>query len=372
MDGALLARLRQQGDPAVLREARVEADRAMKGPLLSVMDKKAIPPSGDKHDYLSLAPYWWPNPATPNHLPYIRKDGVHNPEASAVQDHEDLGRMSENVHELAMGYFLTGDESYAKRAVGQLKAWFLDPATRMNPNLNFAQAIMGVNDGRGAGLIDARGLAEVVDVLALLTDSSSLSQSDRAAIHAWFETYLNWLTTSPNGLHEAAAKNNHGNWYDAQAGAIALYLGKAEFVRNLMETAKTKRIGSQIQPDGQQPLEEARTKSFHYSIFSIEALMKMAAEAQTVNVGLWSYKAPSGGSIRAALDYLLPFAEKKKTWEHQELDGVSAADLHDALLIAAVQYNNPGYEALALTTHSGNLNSLLFEREFAAAQKAAQ
>lgn len=371
-DAALLENLRQQADPAILRQVRVEADKAMKAPLVSVMDKQVTPPSGNKHDYMSLAPYWWPNPATPNHLPYIRKDGEHNPEATAVHDHANLTRMEESVHALALGYFLTRDEAYARRATEQLQVWFLNPATRMNPNLSYAQAVLGVNDGRGAGILDACGFAEVVDALALLTDSSSWNASNSAALHAWFETYFNWLTTSDNGKHEAAAKNNHGSWYDVQAEAIALYLGKTEFARNLAETAKTKRIAAQIQPDGQLPAEEARTRSFHYCVFDIEALMKLATEAQTVNVYLWNYKAPEGGSIRAALDYLLPFAAKEKKWEHEDLDGVSPTALHDYLLMAAVHYNSEKYEAAALKVQSTDLKTALLQREFAAIQKAGR
>jgi hypothetical protein len=197
-DGALLVRVRQQGNPEILRAARAEAEKALKAPLLSVTENGATPPSGDKHDYMSLAPYWWPNSATPNHLPYVRKDGVHNPEASAVEDHAKLSHMEANVHALALGYFLTGDQRYAERATQQLRVWFLNPATRMNPNLNYAQAILGVNQGRGAGVLDAEGLADVVDALALLANSNSWKPSDRAAMHAWFEAYFDWLTTSAN------------------------------------------------------------------------------------------------------------------------------------------------------------------------------
>jgi hypothetical protein len=321
---------------------------------------------------MSLAPYWWPNPATANHLPYVRKDGVHNPEATAVEDHANLSHMEANVHALALGYFLTGDERYAERAVEQVRVWFLNPATRMNPNLQYAQAIRGVNEGRGTGILDAQGLSDVVDALALLVDAKSWAASDEAGMHAWFEGYFNWLTTSDNGKHEAAAENNHGSWYDEQAVGIALYLGKTEFARNVAEAAKTKHIAVQIKPDGDQPLEDVRTRSFHYSIYNLEALMKLATEAQTMNVDLWDYKAPDGGSIRAALDFLMPFADKQKTWEHEELDGISPAPLHDPLLIAAVHYGDARYEAAALKAPGKDLKTLLLQREYAAMQKAAR
>ena len=371
-DGAFLEHLRGQADPALLHQVRIEADKALKAPLLSVMDKQATPPSGDKHDYMSLAVYWWPNPATPNHRPYIRKDGVQNPEAAAVQDHANISHMENNVHALALGYFFTRDETYARRAAEQLQVWFLNPATRMNPNLSYAQAILGANDGRGAGILDACGFAEVVDALALLADSPSWTASNSAALHTWFETYFTWLTTSGNGKHESAAKNNHGSWYDVQAEAIALYLGKTDFARALAETAKTKRIAAQIQPDGQLPAEEARTRSFHYSAFDIESMMKLSAEAQTVNVDLWNYKAPGGGSIRAALDYLLPIASKEKSWDHEDIDGITPAKLHTSLLLAAIHYNSEKYETSALIEPSKDVKTLLLQKQFAEMHKAGQ
>jgi hypothetical protein len=229
-----------------------------------------------------------------------------------------------------------------------------------------------VNEGRGTGILDALGLADVVDALALLADSKSWTAQDDATMHAWFESYFTWLTTSANGRDEAAAKNNHGSWYDSQAVGIALYLGKAEYARNVAEAAKAKRIAVQIRTDGDQPLEDVRTRSFHYSIYNLEALMKLATEAQTVHVDLWNYKAPDGGSIRAAVDYLLSFTDGKKKWEHEELDGVSPAPLRVPLLMAAVHYNDDKYEAAATSEQHNDLNTLLLEREFAAMQKVGR
>jgi hypothetical protein len=297
IDGTFLVRARTQADPTLLAAIRADADRALKKAPTSVMDKHATPPSGDKHDYMSLAPYWWPNPDTPNHLPYIRKDGQHNPESSTIEDHNNLGEMANRVHALALAYFFTGNEAYAKHAGLLLRVWFLDPATRMNPDLRYAQAILGVNDGRGIGVLDARGFAEVVDGLAMLAGSHDWTAADDAALHDWFSKYFEWLTTSANGKDEAGQKNNHGNWYDVQAGAVASYLGKTDWLRNLAETAKTKRIGLQIEPDGQQPLEEARTKSFGYCVFSLTALEQLATIAQTVGVDVWP-RARSSGSTR--------------------------------------------------------------------------
>lgn len=372
IDGAFLEHMREQADPAILREARLAADKVVKSPLLSIMESRTAAAGEDPHDYLSLAPYWWPNPATPNHLPDIRRDGEHNPEAAALRDHNNLQKMEADVHLLALAYFLTRDERYAARAEQQVRTWFLDPATRMNPNLQHAQEIRGVNDGRGAGIIDAEGLADVVDALTLLSHAPGWSAADESGMHAWFEAYFDWLTTSKNGRAESATKNNHGNWYDQQAVAIAIYLGKTEYARDVVEAAKTKRIASQIRPDGEEPLEEARTRSFHYSIFSLEALMRLALEAQTLGVDLWDAKTADSGSIRGALDFLLPYAEKQKTWTHQELGGVTMAELSGPLLMAAVHYRSAEYEAAGASAAPHNLNTLLLEREYADLTKAGR
>lgn len=365
MDGAFLAQAKAAGDEHLLSVVKAEADEAMRDRLRSVMEKKAVPPSGDKHDYMSLGTYWWPNPATPNHLPYIRKDGQHNPEASQAEDHVNFGKMSSHVRSLALAYYLTDDEKYARRASLLLRVWFLDPATHMNPNLKFAQAIRGLNDGRGIGIIDTRGMADVVDGLAMLGGSHSWTNAEDTALHAWFSEYFKWLTTSENGVDEDSQKNNHGNWYDVQASAIAMYLGKTQFVHDRAETMKKKRIELQIEPDGAQPLEEARTNSFGYSTMSLEALTKMASMAQMVGVDLWNYKSPRGGSMRGAFDYLTPFALKQKAWKHETINGFKPEELQKDLLPAAIAYHDASYEAAAKTLGRGDdAQSLLWQMEF--------
>ncbi len=370
IDGNFLAQVRTDHDPSILALVRKESDKAMKQRPLSVTEKKDTPPSGDKHDYMSLAPYYFPNPATPNHLPYIRKDGEHNPEATAMEDHNSIAKLSTAVHALALGYFITGDEAYAKRASLLLHVWFLDPATRMNPNLKYAQAIRGVNDGRGTGIIDARGFPEIVDALAMLSGSSAWTAADDAAMHTWFTDYFAWLTTSENGRHEESEKNNHGNWFDVQATAVASYLGNTRYVHDVAEAAKTKRIESQIEPDGAQPLEEARTTSFHYSCFSLEALMELALIAQNVGVDLWDYKSSRGGSIRGALDYLTAFALKQKEWKHKTISGFKPEELRKSLLAAAVAYKSAAYESAGRAIPANeDAQTMLLEHQFNALSK---
>ncbi|MGB9148256.1 MAG: alginate lyase family protein [Acidobacteriaceae bacterium] len=343
LPGAFLLRERLHPDPAVLQAVREEADRAMQAGPFSVMEKKQTPPSGDKHDFMSQAPYWWPNPATPNGLPYVRRDGETNPQESSISDHANLFRVEDAVHALALGYCFTGDERYASRAVLLLRTWFLDPATRMNPNLNYAQAIPGITTGRGIGLIGMRAIPLVLDGITLLSRSPSLTRADREGLRAWFTSYLQWLQNSPNGRAEAAAKNNHGSWYDQQLAGIAIYLGDTDLARRVIEAAKRERIAYQIRADGREPLELARTKSFSYSVFNLMALMRLAQEGQRAGVDLWDYRAPDGGSIRAALNFLLPYAMGEKQWPYQSLNGVESGALTEPLLLAAIRYRSSDY-----------------------------
>lgn len=314
---------------AVLARLDADANKAMKLEPVSVMEKGQTPPSGDAHDYMSMGKYWWPDPSGEKTKPYIRKDGEENPEARDFPDHGNFTKIARAAQTLALQYYISGKEAYAARAGVLLRVWFLDPATRMNPNLNFAQAIPGVTLGRGAGIIDLRPMVNVIDAVVLLRGASSWTVADDQGITQWCRLYLSWLRESKNGRAEMNAKNNHGTWYDVQVVALALFVRDSLFARAVAEEAKTKRIAAQIEPDGRQPLEIARTRSWHYSCMNTDGMFTLAVLAERVGVDLWNFRTGDGRSIRAALDYLLPFALGKSAWETPEIKGFEPALLWD-------------------------------------------
>jgi hypothetical protein len=307
--------------PALDRLLR-DAEKALAAPLVAVTDKKTLlPPSNDAHDYFSLSPYWWPDPSKPDGLPYIRRDGETNPESKRDLDQPRVAAMGANAQTLALAWYFTGDERYAERSAAQLRRWFLDPATRMTPHLRFAQLVRGNPNERGSGIIDTRWFIEATDAARLLAGSRSWTAADDRALRAWFAAYLQWLRESPNGKHEHAAKNNHGSWYAAQTAAYALFTGDTAAARAIVAEARP-RVGWQITPDGQQPIELERTRSMHYSAFNAEALARVAEIGRRVGGDLWSYQAPEGGSLRKALDHLARYAPEPARWPGQQIDAV--------------------------------------------------
>ncbi len=325
------------------------ADKALEVEPPSVMEKGNTPQSGDKHDYMSTAPYFWPDPTKPNGLPYIRHDGKVNPESrEEAFDHGRIGLMAKTVGTLSLAYYFTGKESYAIHAAKCLRVWFLDPVTRMNPNLEFAQAVPGENTGRGTGILEGRNISEAADAAGLLAGSAAWTGQDQTEFKAWLEAYLNWLLTSKNGRDEANASNNHGSWYDVQSVELALVLGKPEVAKQICEAAKHKRIAVQIQVDGRQPLELTRTAAFSYSYFNLDALFTLATMSEYIGVDLWHCRLANGQeALRIALDSLLPYvADASKKWPYEQIKNFNRAEFAPQLRQAAGVYHEPRYEKM--------------------------
>jgi len=330
--GELLAETRsmvQLGNVYILPACNAllkDADSVMRAPAQSVIEKRMVPPSRDKHDYMSMAPYWWPDPSKPNGLPYIQRDGEMNPDSRKDHDGLRFQKMEDAVETLSLAWYLSGEEDYAEHAVKLLRGWFMDPDTRMNPNLRYAQAIPGVSDGRGIGLIDLRHVPQLMDAVRILEMSEEWKPSDRRAFLQWWREYLHWLRTSKNGLDERAAENNHGTWYDSQAAALALFVGDSAFAREIVGGVPA-RIARQIRPDGSQPLELARTRPIHYTLFNLDPFTELAEMGRHVGVDLWSHTSPDSGSIVAALRFVAPFADTSHKWTKPDIVPISPDEI---------------------------------------------
>jgi hypothetical protein len=327
-----------------LERLRRNADAALQRDPYSVMDKGEIAPSGDKHDYLSYARYWWPNPKTKDGLPYIRRDGLTNHDILKRGDRVSIGMMYDDLETLALAAFLLDDARYAEHAVKLVRTWFLDPATKMNPNLQYGQAVPGLSDGRGSGIIDTRHFIRVVDAVKLLGTTESWKAQDQTKLTAWMKQYLDFLLTSPRGAEERSGHNNHATWYDAQVATLALYVGEVETAKRVVESAKQGRIAIGIEPDGSQPAEIARTKGLHYCVFNLSALSVLARIGEQVGVDLWNYQTSDGRSIRGGLDFVMPYLTGKETWPHEQIEKMAVSPSDRGLFyLAARAFGDPHY-----------------------------
>ncbi|WP_204344051.1 alginate lyase family protein [Psychroserpens algicola] len=304
-----------------------KADNLLKGKTFSVVNKVGIPPSKSKHDYMSIGPYWWPNPETADGLPYIRKDGEINPETrNNYTDFVENENFLRAIRDLSNAYYLSDNISYANRAVELINIWFLDADTKMNPNLNYGQSIPGKNDGRCFGIIEFGGLVEVLKCLEVLEDRNQLDDETKKGMESWLSEYADWLQNSELGKEEATRENNHGTHYDIQLLNILLYLNRADEVKNHLSTVTKARIFSQIEPDGSQPRELKRTKSFSYSTMNLHGFMELVRIGQKVGIDLWNIESEDGRSIKKGYQYMVPYLTKEKEWEYKQIASIKSSE----------------------------------------------
>jgi len=269
---------------------------------------------GGVNDFYSNGDYWWPNPKKPNGLPYIKKDGETNPE-NFGQHRLALKALRDSVAALAAAYKLTGDERYVTKATELLKVFFLDAKTRMNPDLQYAQAIPGVSPGRGIGIIDALHLIEIPLAVKTLENSKSFPKESGSELRLWFGKLANWMVDSKNGKEEAAAKNNHAVAFYLQLAVYADFVNDAEKLKGCRRRYKEIFISKQMAADGGFPLELSRTKPYGYSIFQLDNMATLCQVLSTKEDNLWDFKASDNRGISLGLVFLYPYLEDKLKWK---------------------------------------------------------
>ncbi|MDR1950753.1 MAG: alginate lyase family protein [Bacteroidales bacterium] len=340
----------QKKDPIItqaVKELLESAEKIMHTGPWTVTEKTQIPPSGDKRDYMTLAPYWFPDSTKPDGLPYIRNDGVRNPEVFDYPERENLRTMSQAVLYLSLAYFYTGEQKYAEKATEFIQVWFLDPKLGMNPNLNFGQAIKGRNTGRGAGMIESRFLVEVVNGAMLMRGSRVWTNENDQKLQAWFNRFLDWADTSKIGKEEDRAMNNHGTYFEMQRVAFSIYTGQYDRARNYIENSAKKRIFHQQTEDGQMPLEQVRTMSLHYYTFNLGAMFSVAIMADKLGIDLFNYVDEHGQSIKIYMDFITPYYVQDKVWTWQQIRPFDYGRAAILLNTASEKMRNPDYKKAA-------------------------
>ncbi|WP_211999782.1 alginate lyase family protein [Chitinophaga sp. HK235] len=316
--------------------------------------------AGGKHDFYSEGDYWWPDPVSTD-SPYIQRDGQSNP-ANFVAHRQVMIRFSRVMGALAAGYVATKDKTYLQRALVHARAWFINSATRMNPNLLYAQAIKGRATGRGIGIIDTIHFLEVVQALRIMEKAGMIPPADLAALKGWFADYLQWMTTHPYGKDEMNAKNNHGTCWVMQVAAFAQFTGNQEWTDFCINRYKTVLLPSQMAEDGSFPQELRRTKPYGYSLFNLDAMSTICQLLSDKDHDLWRYTADQQRNMGKGLTFMYPYVKDKSTWPNDK-DVMYWSEwpvAHPFLLFGASAFNNEEYYRLwLLLNHDPQVEEVL-------------
>lgn len=305
----------------VIEKLCADADEILEKPTLKVTDIKLPRPSGNIHDYTSISGYRWPNPDTPDGLPWVRRDGHHNPNtARNPRGAAPYGR----VHRLALAalYFPERAKEYAEYANRQMYDWFLNPESFMKPNAKYAQSIPGVCDGCSPGIIDFANAHLLFDGMGILEEMGLLDMDIREGVRQWFVEFTNWLMTDDNiGIQEGSAADNHGAWYHEQILSAAIFCEREPLVRRVLRSSYVLRTKGKIKPDGSQPHELLRATPLGYSFYALDALIIVANLAERRGFGeYWGIDEDRGESIlKRAVDFTYPYVLDPKSCPYPDL-----------------------------------------------------
>ena len=323
------------------------ASNALTLPPVTITKYRAKFSDGGPNDYYSNGDYWWPNPNTTNGLPYVQRDGQTDP--NNFNKHRDcIRQLHDAVAALGAAYKITGDDRYATKAAELLRVFFLDPATRMNPSLQYAQAVPGVSSGRSFGIIDTLHIIEVPRAIEAMEKSSAFPPDVTAGLKKWFSDYVMWLRTSTNGVEESNASNNHAVAYWLQVAVFAQFADDQKDVADCRQHFKEIFVPKQMAADGSFPRELARTKPYGYSIFQLDNMTTLCQVLSTPEDNLWQFELPDGRGIHKAVEFMYPYLADKNKWladgRHKDIqawDGWPARE--PSLLFAGLAFNEQKY-----------------------------
>jgi len=307
------SRIEKAAEGVLKKQILAEADWAMQQKPVTVTAFFSPRSAGGKHDFFSEADYFWPDPKNPDG-PYINRDGESNP-ANFIAHRKAMIRLSEIIGALASAYKITGDPKYVRQAIIHLRAWFIDPETLMNPNLQFAQAVKGKFTGRNYGIIDSIHLMEVAQGLIVMEDCPAMDAGTTEGVKKWFAAYTSWLLTSKPGIQEKLTKNNHSTCWAMQVASFAKLCDNEAVLDSISVMYKTVLLPNQMALDGSFPLELERTKPYGYSIFDLDAMVTLCQIISTPKDNLWAFETADGKSIKKGIDYLYPFIADKSNWK---------------------------------------------------------
>ena len=140
--------------------------------------------------------------------PYVRRDGVFNPDIYEVQNLEQVFNMTDSVYLSALAYAATNSSAYAAHVNDAVYTFFVNQSTLMNPNLNYAQVTRGPGNqtGGSVGVLDMETIAKTAAGVELIRKSGAVewaAETEQGLVD-WAGQMAKWLTTDDLALQERA------------------------------------------------------------------------------------------------------------------------------------------------------------------------
>jgi len=313
----------QKKDSFFLRHYKMlieDADKALEFKPNPVINKTRIPPSKNKHDYLSYAPYKWPDNSKLAGLPWVTKDGEINPISQGYDtDFKRTQEFFSAVETLSWAFYFSNEEKYSVKTIDLINTWYLNEETKVNPNINFGQAVPGAADGRKAGVQEWLQQYHVITALQFFKSAKVLPKQIEVEINNWFKNYLHWLLSDKMAIEAGKTGQNHANHYNHQVVGLLIYLGRKEEAKQIVENAKYDRIAKQIKPNGVQPKEMGRTRSVHYASLNLWSLTELTFIGKNLGVDLWNFETEDKRSLKQAFNYIKPYVKSSEKWPFKEI-----------------------------------------------------
>lgn len=297
----------------------------------------------DPHQYVSEDVEWFRTDAGV----YERRPGLSNP--AAFSQHRDaLVRMNGIVAACVAAWRLTSDAKYAEYAMLHLRAWFLDAATRMEPNLDHAACTPQTQDGTYRGVEDTVMLAETVRAASFLCAYNGIAtEAEASGLRKWFTDFTTWLNESKPGYIAREMKDRTAICWTLQAAEMARFTRNGALQLGCLHRFRDQLL-RQMNLDGQFPLELHRKDAYASSIFTLDCLSMACEVVSTPMDRLWDFSLPDGRSMRSAIAWLYPSLDNRGTWKLPS-DSEHFTDWpvrQPSLLLAGRAYSRSEYIAL--------------------------
>lgn len=308
-----------------------KASLSLGAPLLRITDCIAPESKGGKHDY------------------YSNDNACQSDSGRCFDQHRlMLRRLKMHVAQLAAAYALTRQEVFAAKAVSFLQEFFLNEETRMNPNLQFAQANQDIADGSGKGIINTLHIIDLVAAIETLQASDHLTENVLGGLKQWFESYLNWMRTHQNAVESMNADNHRSIVWFVQAAAFARFTGNEPILKWCREQYKTRLLPNQMHIDGSFASEMKSRRPYTNSVFALDNLVTLCHIASAPDNNLWEYELPDGRGIRQGMDFLFPYLVNKTAWSYSpDTEYLDAWPVGMSfLLFSGLALNRPDYISL--------------------------